>query len=208
MIELYAITDAAAPPLPAGARLWGVVTGRQTAVCGEARDEQVTAEALWRHEETVEALMRDRDLLPVRYGTRFDCESAVVRAIEDRHDELAAALERVRGAVELSVRVQVTDETGPPALTATGTEYLRAKSHSAALRDSAVRTVDEPLRSLARASVRRSPRADSELLRAAYLVDRDAVQRFGSRLAALQAANRALGLLCTGPWPAYSFAES
>jgi gas vesicle protein GvpL/GvpF len=207
VIELFAIADAATPPPPAASPMWAVVTDGLMALCGEACDEPITAEVLWRHEEAVEALMSDRDLLPVRYGTRFRGEEALARAIADRRSELAATLARVRGAVELSVRVHVAGDAEPPAIPTTGTEYVRAKLRSGALREWVVRTVADPLGSLARASLRQPPRAESELLRAAYLVDRAAVERFGRRVAELQAANPALSLLCTGPWPPYSFAE-
>ena len=43
--------------------------------------------------------------------------------------------------------------------------------------------------------------------RVAYLVERQKVERFSSLAAQLQAENPALRLLCTGPWPAYSFTE-
>jgi hypothetical protein len=46
-----------------------------------------------------------------------------------------------------------------------------------------------------------------ELLRAAYLVDRDAVGGFTARVDALQREHPELAVLCTGPWPPYSFAE-
>ena len=39
------------------------------------------------------------------------------------------------------------------------------------------------------------------------LVDRERVQSFARRVAELQASNQALRLLCTGPWPPYSFAQ-
>ena len=46
-----------------------------------------------------------------------------------------------------------------------------------------------------------------ELLRAAYLVEREAVEPFVARVRELQREHPALSLLCTGPWPPYSFAE-
>lgn len=208
MIELYAITDVETPPLPGAAPLRAVVSGGLTAVCGEARDEAVTADALWRHERAVEALMCDRDLLPVRYGTRFEGEDAVARAVSHRRADLVAALDRVRGAVELSVRVHGLDEPKLEPVAASGAEYLRARIGRDARRESAAMIVDEPLRRLARASVRRAPGEATELLRVAYLVDRDEVEPFRSRVAELQASNSRLALLCTGPWPPYSFAES
>jgi hypothetical protein len=63
----------------------------------------VTAESLWRHEELVEALMADRDVLPVRFGTRFADEEEAAQAVAAQRATLTAALDRIGGAVELSV---------------------------------------------------------------------------------------------------------
>ena len=210
MIELYAITDNPGPPLPDVAPPLALVpVDGLAAVCTAAADADVSAETLWRHEEVVEALMADRDLLPVRYGTRLEDEHAVARAVEERRDELAAALDRVRGAVELSVRVVAagTAPESPPAADASsGAEYLRLRSRADASRERAARALHEPLSALARASVEGRPRPP-ELFRAAYLVERGAVESFAAEVAGVQEANAGLGILCTGPWPPYSFAE-
>ena len=209
MIELYAITDHPGPPLPDLPRLNVVARDRLAAVCAPASSVAVTPEALWRHEEVVEALMQDRDLLPVRYGTRVEDETAAARAVAERYDELSLALERVRGAVELSVRVLMADEPAQAAEDEpmSGAEYLRARARSAAERETALRTLHEPLSFLARESRQSSARPPAELLRAAYLVDRPAVDRFVRLVARLQDRNQSLRLLCTGPWPPYGFVE-
>jgi gas vesicle protein GvpK/gas vesicle protein GvpL/GvpF len=106
VIELFAITRAAAPPPPARLRAVSVGAGL-AAVVGPVEDKQVTAESLWRHEELVEALMADRDVLPVRYGTRFGNAEEAAQAVAAQRATLTAALDRVSGAVELSVH-------GPP----------------------------------------------------------------------------------------------
>ena len=67
--------------------------------------------------------------------------------------------------------------------------------------------VHEPLRALARAHALRAPRPPAEALRAAYLVERDAVGRFTGLVAQLDEQHPELRLLCTGPWPPYSFVE-
>jgi hypothetical protein len=46
------------------------------------------------------------------------------------------------------------------------------------------------------------------MLRAAYLVDRGAVPDFVESVGAMQEENPHLRLLCTGPWPPYSFTGS
>ena len=190
MIELYAIADHPGPPLPRVAPLHTVASGVLAAVCAPYAERDVSPEALWRHESVIEALMEGRDLLPVRYGTRVDDEAAVTRVLEERRGDLVAALDRVRGAVEVSVRA-------------------RDSSVEAADPDAMMRghEVHEPLSRLARDSVRRMGRAPGEVLRGAYLVERDSVQRFVDEVARLEQEHDELSLLCTGPWPPYSFAE-
>jgi Gas vesicle synthesis protein GvpL/GvpF len=208
VIDLFAITDDPAPPLPTVAPLSAVASHGLALVCAPAAHVEVSPEVLWRHEEVVEALMEDRDLLPVRFGTRLDDETAAARALGERHEALASALDRVRGAVELSVRVlgERSGEADPdPPDPVTGAEYLRAKAAAAAGERSALRSVHEPLASRARESKRLAARDRHELLRAAYLVDRSAVEPFVEQVSRLQHANPRLRLLCTGPWPPYSF---
>jgi hypothetical protein len=201
VIELYAITDNGGPPLPDVAPLELVPIDGLAAVYAPAGDAEISPETLWRHEEVVEALMADRDLLPVRYGTRLEDEAALARAVGERRDELAAALDRVRGAVELSVRAVGTGARQPapsPAEATTGAEYLRMRARLEAGRDQAAG---------ARASAEGRPRPP-ELFRAAYLLERGSVERFTAEVARLQNENPGLSILCTGPWPPYSFAES
>jgi Gas vesicle synthesis protein GvpL/GvpF len=204
VIALYAIADHPGPALPDVAALRAVPAGRLEVICATAEDRPVSADELWRHEEVVEAIMEDRDLLPVRYGTHVSDEAAAARAVEERHEDLADALDRVRGAVELSLRVIAPE--APSGDAGSGAEYLRAKASSAAAQEGAIHDVHEPLTRLARAKVRRAAREPGELLRAAYLVDREAVEPFTAAVARLQAAHPHLRLLCTGPWPPYSFA--
>jgi gas vesicle protein GvpL/GvpF len=210
VIELYAITDNPGPPLPEVApELRLVPFDGLAAVCTPASKAEVSPETLWHHEEVVEALMADRDLLPVRYGTRLDDEAAVAHAMEGRREELAAALDRVRGAVELSVRViaaAATPSPPDPVATTSGAEYLRLRAQAEASREAAAGALHEPLAALARESAQGRPRPP-ELFRAAYLVERGAVDSFVAEVGRLQGESPGLAVLCTGPWPPYSFAD-
>ena len=182
MIDLLAITDDPAPSalavqvLPAGGL--GVVV--EPAPAGE-----LDADALWRRESLLEELMLERALLPIRLGTRVADAAAATEAIAPRSAELRAALDRVRGAVEVSVRAVAQSPTGPP--------------------PGAVDAVHARLAALAREHARHE---GPELLRAAYLVDRAHVDAFVAAVRALQREHAGLSVLCTGPWPPYSFAEA
>jgi hypothetical protein len=207
VIEIYAITDRVPEQLPPNADLRAVSSHGLVALCAPAREDELSAERLWQREAVIEALMEQCDLLPARYGTRVQDEAAAERALAERGTELLEALERVRGAVELSVRV-LGDEPEPDEPPTNGADYLRAKAHRATAEEATAGGVHGPLAQLARASSQRPGRASHELLRGAYLVDRAAVGRFVDSVEGLQQANPHLRLLCTGPWPPYSFAAS
>ena len=213
MIALYAITDHPTPPVPG---LLGTVrvvaSGGLAAVCGPVIEGEPTAEALWQHERLVEALMDDRDVLPVRYGTCLADDAAAVHALQDNYAEFAASLESVRGAVELAVRVFGAGDVAPVPMPSpesmTGTEYLRSRARAAAAESDATTIVHAPLARAARAATLARVNRPGELLRAAYLVDRAATGSFSARVHEIQEDNPQLRLTCTGPWPPYSFARS
>lgn len=209
MITLYAITDYPTPPLPDPDTVDVVVHGDLAAVCGPDAEGDVTPDALWQHERIVEALMKDRDVLPVRYGTRVPDAEAVTRALQDNHDAFAKSLQSVRGAVELAVRVFSADE--PPQTPAavsrgmSGTAYLRARARTAAKESHVAEIVHKPLAAAARKNTTARVERPGELLRGSYLVDRDAVDAFSARVRRIQENNPQLQVTCTGPWPPYSF---
>lgn len=208
MIALYAITDHPTPPVPElGHPVRVVASGDLAAVWGPVIEGELTASALWEHERVVEALMDDRDVLPVRYGTRLLDEAAAAQALQDNRAQFAATLGAVRGAVELAVRVFPAEapEPEPSSEPRTGTEYLRARARSVAEEADAATAVHEPLAHAARAVTVAQGHRPGELLRAAYLVDRDTTESFSARVRDIQDDNPQLRITCTGPWPPYSF---
>ncbi|HWH92401.1 MAG TPA: GvpL/GvpF family gas vesicle protein [Baekduia sp.] len=221
MIWVYAICERPEIPAPrrrglAQAPLEGVRAGDLLAVI--TRHSHTPAEpapdALWAHERVVERLMADRAVLPMRFGTTMPDTEALTAAIVRRHAELLQRLAAVRGRVELGVRAIVTDNGDPaagmpPAAPAdarrpNGREYLMGKLEEERRIDHAAAALHEPLARLAVDS-RRQPGAPGEVLRAAYLVERADVGRFLSRVESLQRAQSVTSVLCTGPWPPYSF---
>jgi Gas vesicle synthesis protein GvpL/GvpF len=195
VIELIAITDDDTPPEPP---LRTIRCDGLSVVCAPAREGEADAEALWQREEQLERLMESRDLLPVRFGTVVADENAAVAAIAPRGEALARALDRVRGAVEVSVRAVAQRPSETPA--AGGAEYLRER----VAEERVARRVHEPLAALARDSVLLD---GPEALRAAYLVERGGVGRFVELFRELQREHPELAVVCTGPWPPYSFTD-
>jgi hypothetical protein len=194
VIWVYAICDR--PERPAPPPLEGCSAGGVLAVF--ARDEhEPTPEALWAQERVLEQLMSDRAVLPLRFGTRLEDEDALRAVLAADQARFHEALARVRGRVELGVRVRAPEAPAP----AGGREYLLGKLRLE--RDAA--ELHAPLAELA-VEARRRPAA-GDLLRAAYLVDAHAVDAFRAAVERLQRAHPGLTIVCTGPWPAYSFVQ-
>jgi hypothetical protein len=196
VIELLAITDDARPLEPP---LRAVRCDGLSVVCAPATEGEIDAEALWAREATLERLMADRDLLPVRYGTVVADDRAAVAAVAPQSEALARALDRVRGAVELSVRAIAAGDR--PHEGVGGRDYLRERIADGRL----ARLLHEPLAAIARDGVIQD---GPHVLRAAYLVERERVEAFVAQFRRLQHRHRELAIVCTGPWPPYSFTRA
>lgn len=212
MIYLYAITepDVGAPDCPG---LEDQALGHVGAadVGGLYSEHSTTTippepEAAWRHERVLEAAMRLGPVLPARFGTTFADLPALVAALEREHASFRGALERVRGCVELAVRVALPPDQASPS--ESGREYLRAKLARRQEREAAAERTLVPLSSHAVLSQTPSLESDPGTLRASYLVRADEVPRFAEAVQALAQSNSELALSCTGPWAPYSFVGS
>jgi Gas vesicle synthesis protein GvpL/GvpF len=223
VIWVYAVTDRPEVAAPrrrglAQAPLDAVRHGDLAAVI--TRHGQAPAEpaldALWVHERVVERLMADRTVLPMRFGTTLADADALRASLAARHDDLVGRLRRVRGRVELGVRAVAREPDAAAAAPAdgaghdeapalTGRAYLMTKlARGRAARDAAA-ALHGPLAARAVESSRR-PCGPGEVLRAAYLVERADVPPFLGVVERLRRDHAGVALLCTGPWPAYSFA--
>jgi hypothetical protein len=172
----------------------------------EGTTVDATEEAVLVHARVVEALLgRSAALLPARFGRGFPEEDALREAIRDRATSLHEALAQVRGCVELGVRV-LREEAAPSTASESGRAYMEARLARQEEAELLARELHEPLAALARRSTRTVAQTPRLLLSGAYLVEPGDVEAFRSRVAELEAAHPQLSFVCTGPWPAYSFA--
>jgi hypothetical protein len=211
MIYLYAITD----PLERPSHMVGLQETpleslQVDSVCGvytthERLECGPDPALLWRHDQVVEGLMELAGVLPLRFGTTLR-DSDELRAILARdRPRFERLLARVRGCVELAVRVGVPPAPEPSS--ATGTAYLQAKLTAEREREGAANRVLAPLRGLAKATSRRTSRTGDTTVSESYLVSRNALEPFVAQVKLLQSHNSELSLTCTGPWGPYSFVD-
>jgi hypothetical protein len=220
VIYLYAITEPAADvsdcrghedqqlELLVADGLAGAYSSHGALECGP------DPEMLWRHEEVVERLMARSAILPARFGTTLPDADALADSLSREADRLRPQLERVRGCVELAVRVNAPAERasaggdgegdGP----GDGRDYLNAKLAEQRERESLAQRTLVPLSRLAADSRRHQPARDSGVITASYLVPERDISRFADEVRLLQREHEELVLSCTGPWAPYSFTES
>jgi hypothetical protein len=133
----------------------------------------------------------------VRYGCQFPDARSLCGALGPRREDLRHDLARVRGRIELGLRIVAAS----PARPASGRDYLHGRLDEEAQAGRA----HDLLASLAVDTALAPPAAGRPLLTASYLVERDAAETFASEVERLRRELPAVELLCTGPWPPYSF---
>jgi hypothetical protein len=213
-LVVYAITDADSPDIEErglhGRPLRTVAQDALAAVVSDHDGSRVARSAtnLWDYEQVMERLMACCTILPLRFGTVLANEQAVRDMMRDRADQLLAGLDRVRGAVELGIRAGWRQPAAPEATAGThgdGTAYMLERL---SLHRQACDLVDrlDPLAGLARDIRRRLVGRDDLPVLEAYLVNRERVAEFTERVRDIDTRHPDIELVCTGPWPPYSFA--
>jgi hypothetical protein len=219
---VFALVDAM-PPARAGRGLGGPLSIRKIAgafAVVERRADVPPTEfgVLKKHQEIVGRLAaRVPAILPVRFGTLLE-QDHLDEALRDRDDEIAEAFDVVRGRVQFTWRLRVTERRGPRATggaapaamegnaeqPASGAEYLRRAARAAnpsppaAYRPLAATL--GPLTSLQRYQAGTAVTADALY----HLVEKSTIERY---LAAAEAMERSTSpLVMSGPWPPFAFA--
>jgi hypothetical protein len=151
----------------------------------------------------------DAALLPSRFGTHFAARSELERAVAPRRRDLRRALRRVRGCVQMTVRLFPSPAHARRARKREGgAEYLRRLAREARAREA------HPDLRRVRSAARRFVRAERvewhdgpTLVASVYhLVPRATEREYLAALARLARSGR-VKLLVSGPWLSFAFAE-
>jgi hypothetical protein len=194
------------------------------------RHELKAVRVLRAHWRALEEASATTAVLPVRFGTVLADDTAVVdEFLEPSHDEIAAALEEMKGKVQLTVKGFYEEEALMASVVARSPAVARLRDHVRALPEAAAyykrielgqrvaaevertRETDaheilERLKPLALDARLEPPSTADTAVNAAFLVDRDRVDEFSSAVTALgrELAGR-IRLRYVGPLAPYSF---
>ncbi len=220
MVYVYAITDDAPGPVAlegeglGGQELRVVSSPGLAAVVSDHRGglRSPSESDLWTHERVVERLMADHAVLPMRFGSLLETDAAVRELLRTRGVELTTGLRRVAGAIELGVRAAWRSAGEEPERAredrGSGSDYLLGLLDQRQRARSLAERIDPPLARLARASRYQLLLTDHLPLSGAYLVDIERLDAFRVEVAELDEQISQAEIMCTGPWPPYSFAAA
>jgi hypothetical protein len=207
-VYLYAVChgDVAAPTGVGlrGGPLRAISAGGLSALVGDELPAGRGESELWQHEHAVEELMDAHDLLPARFGTMLSSDAAVQTLLRRRSHELSSALHRVAGASELSVRAVWNEKARAPR---SGADYLQSLAETERRAEALAHMLEDRLARISRARRHRVLVSPKVPVTGAYLVAKEMTGGFVAELERLEDEIADATLLCTGPWPPYSFVD-
>lgn len=177
---------------------------------------------LIRHSDVLQAAFERDTVVPMRFGTVFPSGAALVAdLLEPRHDALVGLLERFGGLAELTVRAffieqavlaEIVREDREVARLRGGADRLRlGEAVAAALaskREGEANRIVSRLVPHARDVVVEERQAELEILRAAFLVERDAIEKFDSTMNSIaRERDGVVRFKYTGPLPPHHFVD-
>lgn len=231
MKHVYCILNSAQKIKLSGGGLYGLdlynISCREiSAVVSDVSTLDYKEENLLLHAEIIEKLMRFGTVLPFRFGIAFNDEQTVRGVLESFYESFSDNLKRLEGRVEMGIKIIWQPEkiieraTGikprwswpDPAVSSTGTGYLKRKMEEHFARsalesgaDQLVREIDGIFRPLFEECRVQTLRTRNMPMNGVYLIARGRLDEFRRRFRHLKEQYPDLRFLLTGPWPPYNF---
>ena len=190
-----------------------------------------TRENALTHEHVNEVVMIDNGFTPVpmSFGTLFKTDGDIVEFLKDTYDALRDVLEKMKGKLEYSLKVNWDRDAVLQEIEATNEELRRLKEEIvsdqqrstyfarmqlgrlveqalAQKSESYVREIYDELRDAAIASRSNKVIGDRMIMNAAFLVDRASADLFDKKVQDIgRRFEGKLKFTYTGPWPPYNF---
>jgi hypothetical protein len=175
------------------------------------------------HSDVLQAAFAGGTVLPLRFGTVFDDDAAVVdELLAARHDELVGLLRSLDGLAELTVKADFSEDEVLAEIVHEDQQVARLRAQGgrdvelgeavaralAARRERAAAHVLDSLDRLAREVSVDELRGEYEVLRASFLVERAQLEPFDARMDELAREHAGTVLFrYVGPLPPHSFVK-
>jgi len=200
-----------------GASVFACPSGEFAVIVSDySAGQTLTQQSIVDHARVVSECFRTLTVLPFRFGTIFDSDDALRRAVRNNRKTFLETVDRLRGKAEMHFKLVVKDGTLEEAVAelpaGVGGEYLRQ------LREQATRVRERQTKARALSmQVHKlfSPleedvickRTDSGgmLFDFAHLIDSSSVAKYQNRYGTATRHFKDCRISITGPWPPYHF---
>ena len=200
-----------------GAPVFGCPSGEFAVIVSEYSGSQtLTQQAIVDHARVVSECFRTLTVLPFRFGTIFDSDEALRRAVKANRKTFLECVARLRGKAEMHFKLVVKDGAVEEAIAdlpnGVGGEYLR-KLRERATRERERQTkaralsmqVHKLFSPLEEDVICKRTDTGSMLIDFAHLIDSNSVAKYQNRYSAATRHFKDCQISITGPWPPYHF---
>jgi hypothetical protein len=202
-----------------GIQVFGYPSGEFAVVVSEyVRDRKLDQQAILEHAHVVSECFRSSTVLPFRFGTVFETDEALRRAVRANRKAFVATVTRLRGKAEMHLKLFVRDGLAREALAevplpaTVGGEYLcrlREKASRDRERQSKARTLSVQVQKMfnpldAEVSCKRVD-SGGMMIDIAHLIDHGTVEKYQNRYNCALSKLKGCQMSLSGPWPPYHF---
>ena len=206
--NLKGVNDAAVFAYPSGE--FAVIVSEYSA--STALNQQAIVE----HARIIKECFRTMTVLPFRFGTIFDSDEALRRAVRTNRKTFMESVERLRGKAEMHFKILLKDAAVEEALrelpAGVGGEYLRKLREQASRereRQTKARALSLQVHKLfspwEEDIVCKRVDAGNMLLDFAHLIDTSSIPKYQNRYSMATRHFKDCQVSITGPWPPYHF---
>ncbi len=202
-----------------GAQIFGYPSGEFAVIVSEyERTGDLDQRAVLDHARVVSDCFRNTTVLPFRFGTVFDNDEALRRAVRGNRKAFGASVSRLRGKAEMHVKLVIKDGSLREAMTdielptTAGGEYLtklREQASRQRERQTKARALSVQVHKLFKPLEEEvcCKKIDSGgmLIDIAHLIDHKSVEKYQNRYNMAAKQLKDCQVQITGPWPPYHF---
>ena len=201
------------------AEVYGYPSGELAVIVSEYRPSaELDQKAILEHAHVVSECFRNTTVLPFRFGTVFENDDALRRAVRANRKAFLNSVERLRGKAEMhlklivkdgSVREAIAEEALPAVVGSVYLTKLREKAVRQRERQTKARAISVQVHKLFLPQEEEvsCKKLDSGgmLIDIAHLVDHKSIEKYQARYQAATKQLKDCQLAVSGPWPPYHF---
>jgi hypothetical protein len=196
----------------------GYPSGEFAVIVSEYQPGSLDQKAVLDHARVVSECFRNTTVLPFRFGTVFETDEALRRAVRCNRKAFVASVSRLKGKAEMHLKLLVKDGSLREAMTeielpsSPGGEYLtKLREKAARQRERQTRAralsvqVHKLFNPLEEDVCCKKVDSGGMLIDIAHLIDHKSVEKYQNRYSTAARQLKDCELVISGPWPPYHF---